>query len=194
MAQESGGRLNLRSNMLVNTDARWLSPVTSTLACRLIPRGSPVHPTVAAADVLSHHRRSVLHLERFMAVLRSLFEIRMANYQRLLREFAGLPQEAGKPEHGLFSRFADYVGVNVRYLSHINNGRKNIGDAFARQLERGMDKQENWMDRENLGNIKGEPLHIELAELAFCVDPRGTEAALLSIVRSGVQQKGGHAG
>lgn len=76
--------------------------------------------------------------------------IRLQNYNLLLRMFRDRPDQAGLPAHGLLKRFAEHVSVSPRYLSHINNGRKNIGDALARRLETESGKPFGWMDRVNI--------------------------------------------
>lgn len=73
--------------------------------------------------------------------------IRLRNYRALLCEFKARPGEKGLSNHGMLTRFAKAGAVNVRYLSHINSGRKNIGDTFARQLERGFGKPHGWLDQ-----------------------------------------------
>lgn len=75
--------------------------------------------------------------------------IRLKRYNQLLREFMQRPDQSMLPNHGLLQRFAQGCGVSARYLSHINNGRKNIGDATARQLEKGNGKPFGWLDHEN---------------------------------------------
>jgi len=74
--------------------------------------------------------------------------IRLKRYNQLLREFKARPDQQGLANHGLLTRFAGHGGVSVRYLSHINNGRKNIGDALARQLEVGFGKPHGWLDND----------------------------------------------
>ena len=129
-----------------------------------------------------------------MAGIRRLYEIRMAKYQELLSEYAARPEERTLAHHGRLRRFATSAGVSERYLSHINNGRKNIGDQFARDLENGMGKAENWMDQETSSERKKAPPFFELAALAHKVDAVAAERALLAIVRKGLCQQGRNAG
>jgi len=65
-------------------------------------------------------------------------------YSKLCEEF---PHD---PEHGMLRRFGLRVGVSPAYLSHIRNGRKNVGHATARSIERGFGLPANWMDQERL--------------------------------------------
>lgn len=72
--------------------------------------------------------------------------IRLANYKRLLQEFQDSPGQAGLMRHGLIKRFADHAGLSDRYLSHVNNGKKNIGEVIARKMEAGFGKDHGWLD------------------------------------------------
>lgn len=72
--------------------------------------------------------------------------IRLTNYNRLLREFAAREDQSDLPRHGLLTRFSTVVDVSPRYLSHVNNGRKNIGGALARKLEQAFNYPSGWMD------------------------------------------------
>ena len=72
--------------------------------------------------------------------------IRLENYKRLLAEFQQRPDQAGLLNHGLIKRFAEHTGLSAKYLSHINNDRKNIGEAVARQMEAAFNKVHGWLD------------------------------------------------
>ncbi|MFZ4623864.1 MAG: helix-turn-helix domain-containing protein [Rhodoferax sp.] len=82
--------------------------------------------------------------------------MRMKNYKRLLREFQESPGQAELPHHGLIKRFSERVGVSDRYLSHINNGRKDIGAKTARSIENGFDKPHGWLDNDNDAPLQSE--------------------------------------
>lgn len=72
--------------------------------------------------------------------------IRLRNYSMQLAAFAASADQKRLPTHGKLARFAEATGTSARYLSHINNGRKNIGDAVARQIELGLGLQNGYMD------------------------------------------------
>jgi hypothetical protein len=97
--------------------------------------------------------------------------IRLRNYNKLLREFAKSPGEAGNESRGLLTRFGEHGKVSMRYLSHINNGRKNIGDTLARQLEKGFDKLHGWLDNMDHTTSRQER---ELSEAEATLHERGT--------------------
>lgn len=78
--------------------------------------------------------------------------IRLRNYKRQLLAFRDRPDQAGLPEHGLLKRFSEAAGVSPRYLSHVNNGRKNIGADLARRMEVGLGLPHGYLDREEPGN------------------------------------------
>jgi len=80
--------------------------------------------------------------------------IRRRNYETLMERFKARPEEQGMPVHGLLTRFAKHAGVSVRYLSHINNDRKNIGSSVARQLEAGFNLPIGWLDNDHEAEIE----------------------------------------
>ena len=80
------------------------------------------------------------------APLIEITAIRMQRFEELRQEFADLPQEHELSEHGRLRRFGEFTGLSDRYLSHIVNGRKNIGHQTARALETAFRKPANWMD------------------------------------------------
>lgn len=43
-----------------------------------------------------------------------------------------------EPERGMQSRFANLVNTTPAYISHVRNGRKEIGHGLARDIEAGM--------------------------------------------------------
>lgn len=82
--------------------------------------------------------------------------IRLNNYRTLLLQFRA-KEDKTLPEHGLLTRFAEAAGVSARYLSHINNGRKNIGDGLARQMETAFSLRHGWMDNTHEAVSEGAP-------------------------------------
>lgn len=110
-------------------------------------------------------------------------EIRMRNYKALLLQFRARPEEASLAQHGMFTRFADHAGVSARYLSHINNGRKNIGEDLSRQLEAGFGLPHGWMDNdheaENMVTDDAERQFLATAMKVFRVSPLEAQSVLL---------------
>ena len=110
-------------------------------------------------------------------------EIRMRNYKSLLLMFRDRPDQAGLPEHGLFTRFAEKAGVSARYLSHINNDRKNIGTATARRMEEGFNLPVGWMDNDHEGNsdtlTAAEREHVATSLKLFRESPIEAQAVLM---------------
>ena len=115
--------------------------------------------------------------------LQDVHAVRMARYQELRSEFEASPVEQGQPAHGRLRRFAAHTGMSERYLSHIDNGRKSIGAATARKLERAMNKPANWLDTPaSVGTNESEGIIQDLALRAWRMDSRATHAALLAIL------------
>jgi len=116
---------------------------------------------------------------------RSIHQIRKMRYNDLKMEFSQLPQEKGRPLRGQLERFGAFTSISPRYLSHIENDRKNIGEETARKLENAFNKPQFWLDTEprsdQLSNA-GETIIKELACQAWRKNPLGTHAALLTII------------
>lgn len=79
----------------------------------------------------------------------SIHDIRFANYRTLMRQFEEAGANEGLPSRGSLNRFGDFVGISARYLSHINNRRKNIGDATCRAIETAFKLPTSWMDTDH---------------------------------------------
>jgi hypothetical protein len=112
-------------------------------------------------------------------------EIRLRNYKALKLLFRDRPDQQGKPQHGLLVRFSEAAGVNARYLSHIENGRKNIGDKLAREMEAGLGLEFGWMDHDHeVGAVQqaaspAEREFLELAQRLFRHSPVEAQALLM---------------
>ncbi len=74
-------------------------------------------------------------------------EIRLLNLNNLLTKFQNERPEL--PNHGILTKFAEFTNQSPRYLSHIWNGRKNVGAALARKIESAFQLTEGWMDVEH---------------------------------------------
>ncbi|WP_294637403.1 hypothetical protein [uncultured Aquabacterium sp.] len=103
-------------------------------------------------------------------------QIRLANYRDLLVAFANSPEEAGASDYGRLKRFATKAGVSDRMLSHINNGRGNLGSDLCRRMEQGLGLPSGWMDQmHGLGDSAGvsdeEQSFLELALQMFRANP-----------------------
>jgi hypothetical protein len=120
--------------------------------------------------------------------LMTIYGIRLQNYKRLLLAFRDRPDQRHLPGHGMLTRFAAEAGLrSARYLSHVNNGRKNIGDELARQLERGMGQPVGWLDNEHAEGVtdaggSAEEHFIGMARAIFRKCPVEAQNALLRIL------------
>lgn len=110
-------------------------------------------------------------------------EIRFRNYKTLLVQFRQRDDQRGEPERGIINRFGEFVGISPRYLSHINNRRKNIGTATARQLEEAFKLPHGWLDHDHLSgpasSNRSEREFVELALRLFRESPVEAQAVLL---------------
>jgi hypothetical protein len=104
-----------------------------------------------------------------------------------MKEFQKRPDQRGLPEHGLITRFATFASLNPRYLSHINNGRKNIGVSLARKIELAFSKPHGWFDKlhesdDSAESSEDEQFMLTLFYRACKVDAEATQHALWSVI------------
>jgi len=111
-----------------------------------------------------------------------IHDIRRANYKQLLDEFRSTSDESRLPVHGALKRFAEHADVSARYLSHINNSRKRIGNKLARQLERGCAKSLGWLDIARGTDRDDDEFMHALYQRACTLSRIATRDVLLSIV------------
>lgn len=128
--------------------------------------------------------------------MKTVSEIRRENMETLFERFkeyvwARWPNE---PERGMMTRFANSSGMSPRYLSHIRNGRKEIGHDKARKMEAGMrnlghefdDVVDGWLDNDQ---ARGMPLSPEVESLlqsvqtCYSISPLETQRALNELAR-----------
>lgn len=107
----------------------------------------------------------------------------MRNYAELMRRFRERGLDRGEPERGSLSRFGKHAGVSPRYLSHVNNGRKHLGDESCRKIEAAFGLPPGWMDHDHVvGAVPDSQPEREFLELAlrlFRESPVDAQAALL---------------
>lgn len=122
-----------------------------------------------------------------------VFAIRLINYKSLLLQFRARPDQTGLPEHGFLTRFADHVSLSARYLSHINNGRKNIGETYARALEVGFMLPHGWLDNLHDSDVSSasdsEKEFAATALRMFRENPVEAQAMLMRLVMSRIDAK-----
>jgi hypothetical protein len=110
-------------------------------------------------------------------------EIRKRNYDALLLQFRQKEIQAGEPDRGFLNRFGAFVGISPRYLSHINNARKQIGSDTARKIELAFKLPHGWMDQDHLGGVSAsdrtEREFVELALRLFRESPLEAQSMLL---------------
>ena len=71
-------------------------------------------------------------------------EIRFNNFKFLFGKFRD--EHSHLPLRGMLKLFAEKLELSDRYLSHVKNGRKNIGANIARQIEKRLKLPHGWMD------------------------------------------------
>lgn len=72
------------------------------------------------------------------------------------------------PEHGSMQQFADYVGIQARYIGHIERKMKRIGRNVGVQLETVFGPDAGWLDVDwQNGTLAFDPDARDFAELAM---------------------------
>lgn len=127
---------------------------------------------------------------------KTIQEIRRDNMEALFVRFkdyvwARFPKE---PERGMMKRFAQAANNDPRYMSHVRNGRKEIGHAMARKMEEGIhtlgpefkDVVPGWMDNDHSRTVIAtyeEEAIINTAQMCFQESPIETQRALNELAR-----------
>jgi hypothetical protein len=114
----------------------------------------------------------------------SIYKIRYENFKRLLDEFQD--KRTTKNERGLLLEFSQAVDISDRQLSHLRCGRRNIGSASARQIEKGLRLAEGYMDVEHgvtRPENPNEQHFIETALSLYRANPLATQQAMLDLLR-----------
>lgn len=113
----------------------------------------------------------------------NITEVRLRNLGELMKRFQQKEAAQGLPERGSLARFAESVGLSPAYLSHINNKRKSMGHATARQLESALKLPDDWMDVDHLsGAVHMDAAAREFGALAmklYMDDPEAVRAVLM---------------
>lgn len=108
-------------------------------------------------------------------------DIRYANFRALLTRFEEKCSREGTPVYALLKQFGEFTGVSARYLSHLNNRRKAVGDLSAATLEKAFGLPLGWMDVDHsreAANL-GEQQFLAQAQQLYRENP--TEAQALMI-------------
>jgi len=127
---------------------------------------------------------------------KNVSQIRRENMEALFARFQEwlwqrFPDE---PERGMKTRFANMCEVTPQYLSHVRNGRKEVGHKLARKMEAGVrklghefdDVVDGWLD-----NDQGRtgPMSLELEamvhslKMCYMQNPVETQRALNELAR-----------
>jgi hypothetical protein len=76
-----------------------------------------------------------------------IYDIREQNYRLLLVAFSQKLMDELGTDHGLLDKFAKFTDTSPRYLSHVNSGRKKLGDESCRKFESAHKLPHGWMDQ-----------------------------------------------
>lgn len=99
----------------------------------------------------------------------------------------------GESERGMLKKFAEYVGLSDRYLSHMKCGRKPISAKNARQIEQAMGMTHGWMDLPQGDNLslvdEGEHAFADMAMTLYRNDPTHAKAWVMAELKAQLTAK-----
>lgn len=75
-----------------------------------------------------------------------IHNIREQNYKLLFIAFANKMNDEEGTRRGALDRFGKFTDTSPRYLSHVNMGRKQLGDDVCRRFEEAHRLPHGWMD------------------------------------------------
>jgi hypothetical protein len=75
-----------------------------------------------------------------------IHDIREQNYKLLFVAFANKMRDEQGTDRGALDRFGKFTDTSPRYLSHVNMGRKKLGDEVCRKFEQAHRLPRGWMD------------------------------------------------
>lgn len=117
-------------------------------------------------------------------------DTRLANFLMLFKQFRDA--NATLPDHGMLKLFGHYLDLSDRYLSHVKNGRKPIGHATARQIEKATGKPEGWLDQRHDDlepKSLAERVFIETALALYRAKPADAQTIMIGTLKNHLSGK-----
>lgn len=125
-----------------------------------------------------------------------IYAIRQINYKKLLTDFAEKMRREQGTDYGVLDRFGKFADVSPRYLSHVNMGRKNLGDDVSRKFEEAHQLPHGWMDQQHdlsvvvtLGASNPEKEFLRLALSVYRMAPLEAQAMLMRFMVERINSK-----
>jgi len=109
---------------------------------------------------------------------RNLMWLRTVVFQKKLEAESG-----GHEVRGADKLFSQEIGLNPKYFGHIKNGRRNVGNPLAREVERVFDRPIGWMDAEHTeaaGATRDENEVVAAALRLFRLNPAEARRVLMN--------------
>jgi hypothetical protein len=114
-------------------------------------------------------------------------EVRKQNFDFLFEQFKAKVREAwpNEPERGMLKRFAEQLSISEAFVSHINTGRKPIGDRTAMKIEDALKLQRGWMDEshDESGVEDLSPMKQEVVAMVVELLKSGSEEGAAEVMR-----------
>lgn len=98
-----------------------------------------------------------------------IHDIREVNYKTVLTQCAQEMRLTIGSDYGVLKRFGEVIGVSPRYLSHVNMGRKKLGDEVCRKIEQAYRLPFGWMDHCHLSDSANPANSAEVGFLAMAL-------------------------
>lgn len=115
-----------------------------------------------------------------------IHEIRLNNFRELLR----MVEDRLGSKRGVLREFAAITGISERQVSHLKCGRRNIGSATARNIERVFRIPDGWMDADHSGpnpSTESERLFVETALALYRRNPLAAHEAIARALKMEVE-------
>ena len=96
------------------------------------------------------------------------------------------------PDYGLDAAFAKHIELNRKYYGHIKAGRRNVGNALARSVERIFSMPVGWMDAEHAdaaGTNDGEAEIVAAALQLYRERPEEAQRVIMKALREHLANK-----
>ena len=133
-------------------------------------------PKAARAEPVSDEESTASAIRK-----RNLLWLREKHQKKVQTDFPDAP------DHGMDRHFAEHIGLNPKYFGHIKNGRRNVGNALAREVERVFGLPIGWLDSEHAeaaGASRDENEVVAAALRLFRLNPDAARRALMNALNA----------
>ncbi|HDR9065512.1 TPA: hypothetical protein ACU967_002270 [Burkholderia contaminans] len=114
-------------------------------------------------------------------------QIRRENFLFLFEQFKERVRQTlpSEKDRGMLKRFSEQLGISDKFVSHINTGRKPIGDRAAQKIEEALSLPRGWMDETHAEEAIDalSPLKQEVVAMVVELLKSGSEEGAAEVMR-----------